>query len=135
MGNTHGKDAVFKLDDVSDLLTDISAFVDQSDFARVVELADTTNYGDEDRTFIPGLGTASISIGGPFEDTLDAIIGTPVQQKVSRGFDFDPIGAGTAGRITGECFITNYTTGIPVGDNVVWTATLTTTGALTRESS
>ncbi len=58
-----------------------------------------------------------------------------VQQKVSRGFDFDPIGGGVAGRFTGECFITNYSTSVPVGDNIVWTATLTVTGAITRESS
>ncbi len=135
MANIHGKDAVFKLDNTSDSLTDISQYVDDSSLARLVELADTTAYGDEDRTFIAGLGTGSISIGGPYDAALDAIIGTPVQQKVSRGFDFDAIGAGTAGRVTGECFITNYVNGIPVGDNIVWTATLTTTGALTREAS
>ncbi len=135
MVNIHGKDAVFKLDNTSDSLTDISAFIDDSTLARLVELADTTAYGDEDRTFIAGLGTATLSIGGPFDATLDAIMGTSAQLKVSRGFDFDPIGAGTAGRITGECLITNYTTGIPVGDNIVWTATMTTTGAITRESS
>jgi len=135
MANIHGKDAVFQLDNTSDSLTDISAYVDDSSLARLVELADTTAYGDEDRTFIAGLGTASVSIGGPWDAAFDAIIGTPVQQKVSRGFDFDPLGTGVAGRFTGECFITDYTTGVPVGDNVTWTGTLTTTGAITRESS
>ncbi len=135
MANIHGKDAVFKLDNTSDSLTDVSAYFDDSSLTRLVELADTTAYGDEDRTSIAGLGTGSISIGGPWDTAFDAIIGTPVQQKVSRGFDFDPIGAGTAGRFTGECFITNYSVGVPVGDNITWTATLTTTGAITRESS
>ena len=135
MVNIHGKDAVVSLDNTSDSLTDISAYLDDSSLARLVELADTTAYGDEDRTFIAGLGTASVSLGGPWEAALDAIIGTPVQQKVSRGWDVDPLGTGVAGRFTGECFIVDYTTGIPVGDNVVWTATLTVTGAITREAS
>ena len=135
MANIHGKDAVFQLDNTSDSLTAITAYVDDSSLARLVELADTTAYGDEDRTFIAGLGTASVSIGGPWDAAFDAIIGTPVQQKVSRGFDFDPLGTGVAGRFTGECFIVDYTTGVPVGDNVTWTATLTVTGAITRESS
>ncbi len=135
MADIHGKDAVFKLDNTSDALTDISAYVSDSSMARLVELADTTAYGDEDRTFIAGLGTASISISGTFDATHDAIIGTPVQQKVVRGFDFDPIGAGVAGRFTGECFIVDYTIGVPVGDKIGWSASLTVTGAVTRESS
>ncbi len=135
MANIHGKDAVFKIDNVSDSETDISAYCDDSTMSRLVELADVTAYGDEDRNFIAGLGTATVALGGPFDTALDAIIGTPVQQKVVRNFTFDPIGAGTGGRITGDCFITNYVTGIPVGDNITWTATLVTTGAITRESS
>ena len=135
MANIHGKDMVLKLDNTSDSLTDISAYVDDSSLARLVELADTTAYGDEDRTFIAGLGTASIPVGGPWDAAFDAIIGTPVQQKVSRGFDFDPLGTGVAGRFTGECFIVDYTTSVPVGDNVAWSATLTVTGAITREES
>ncbi len=131
----HGKDAIFQLDNTSDSLTPITAYVDDSSLARIVELADTTVYGVEDRTHIAGLGSGSISIGGPWSATFDAIIGTPVQQKVSRGFDFDPLGAGGAGRFTGECFLTNYSIGVPVGDNITWTATMTTTGAITRESS
>jgi len=135
MANIHGKDAIFQLDNTSDSLTDISAYVDSSSLSRLVELADTTAYGDEDRTFIPGLGTATIPISGPFDATHDAIIGTPVQQKVARGFDFDPIGGGVAGRFTGECFIVDYTIDVPVGDKIGWSASLVTTGAITRESS
>lgn len=135
MTNIHGKDAAFSLDNTSDSEVPITAYCDDSTLTRLVELADVTAYGMEDRAFIAGLGTATISIGGPFDAAMDAIIGTPVQQKVIRDFTFDPIGAGTGGRITGACFITNYTTGIPVGDNIVWTATMVTTGAITREVS
>ncbi len=135
MANIHGKDAVFQLGNTSNSLTPITAYVDDSSLARLVELADTTAYGDEDRTFIAGLGTGSVAIGGPWDATFDAIIGTPVQQKLIRDFDFDPIGAGTAGRFTGSCYVTNYSIGVPVGDNITWTATLVTSGAITRESS
>ncbi len=126
MANVHGKDTTFSLDNASNSPTDISAYVDTSSLQRAIELADTTAYGDEDRTFIAGLAGASIPIGGPWDATFDAVIGTSTNMKTDR--DFSLVVGGVT--YSGDCFIENYTVDNPVGDNVTWSATLRVTGAV-----
>jgi len=128
MANVHGKDTTFSLDNTSDSPTDISAYVDTSSLQRAIELADTTAYGDEDRTFIAGLATASIPIGGPWDSALDAVMGTSTQMKVDR--DFSYVFGGVT--YTGDCFVENYTVDNPLADKVTWSATLRITGAVGR---
>ena len=130
----HGKDATVDMDDAVDAgatLQDISAFVDQSDFARVVELADTTNYGDEDRSWIAGLGTGSLSMGGPWDPTLDGYFGSTFDFETARSIRYRPEGDASPS-FTFEAFIESYTVGPPVDDAIRWNATLRPTDAITR---
>ena len=128
MANVHGKDTTFSIDDTGGSPTDVSAYVDTSSLSRAIELADTTAYGDEDRTFIAGLASATIPIGGPWDATFDGYVGTTTQQKVARTFSY------VFGGVTysGEAFIENYTVDNPVGDKVAWSANLQVTGAVGR---
>lgn len=130
----HGKDATVDMDDAVDAgvtLQDISANVDQSDFARIVELADTTNYGDEDRSWIAGLGTGTLSMGGPWSPTLDEYFGSTYDFEAARSFRYRPEGD-TSPSYTFEAFIETYTVGPPVDDAIRWNATIRPTDAITR---
>lgn len=132
MANKHGKDATVEMDDAgTPTLQDISAYVDTSDFNRIVELADTTNYGDEDRTHIAGLGTGSLSMGGPWDPTFDSYFGSTNDFATARSIRYRPEGDASPS-YTFEAFIESYTVGPPVDDAIRWNATVRPTDAITR---
>ncbi len=132
MANAHGKDATVEMDDAgTPTLQDISAYVDTSDFARLVELADTSAYGDEDRTHIAGLGTGSLSMGGPWDPTFDSYFGSTYDFETARSIRYRPEGDASPS-YTFEAFIESYTVGPPVDDAIRWNATIRPTDAITR---
>ena len=82
--------------------------------------------------FIVGLETATISISGLWDATVDGYMkgGT---EPASRSFIYGPAGS-TGGNVkyTGEAIMTNYSISSPVGDVVTYSADLQVTGAVTR---
>ena len=132
MANKHGKDATVEMDDWdTPTLQDISAYVDTSDFNRLVELADTSAYGDEDRTHIAGLGTGNLTMGGPWDPTFDSYFGSTADFETARSIRYRPEGDASPS-YTFEAFIETYTVGPPVDDAIRWNATLRPTDAITR---
>ena len=128
----HGKSVDFELDDTGGTSRSLSDTLNSVDFPEVTETADTTAFGSSSRSFIVGLESASISISGLWDATVDGYIkgGT---EPASRSFIYGPAGS-TGGNIkyTGECILTNYSIGSPVGDVVTYSCDLQVTGAVTR---
>ncbi len=128
MANVHGKDTTLSMDDTSNTPTDISSYVDSSSLQRIVALAITTAYGDEDETHIAGIGSATIPVSGPWDATFDALVGTTTQMKTARTIAYVMGGV----TFSGEAFLENYQIDNPVGDKVAWSANLRFTGAVGR---
>ena len=78
MAFVHGKSSVFKLDNASGSLTDISAFVNNVDFPETADVAESSVLGASNKTYLVGLRDASISLSGLFDATVDAILGAVV---------------------------------------------------------
>ena len=133
MAFVHGKSSVFKLDNASGSLTDISAFVNNVDFPETADVAETSVLGAANKTYIVGLKDATISLSGLFDATADAIFGAVVGQTATLSFEYSPEGT-ASGKIkyTGECILTNYAMSSPVGDVVAYSADLQVSGAVTR---
>lgn len=133
MAFVHGKSSVFKLDNASGSLTDISAFVNNVDFPETADVAETSVLGASNKTYIVGLKDATISLSGLFDATADAIFGAVVGQTATLSFEYSPEGT-SSGKIkyTGECILTNYAMSSPVGDVVAYSADLQVSGAVTR---
>ena len=133
MAFVHGKSSVFKLDNASGSLTDISAFVNNVDFPETADVAETSVLGASNKTYIVGLKDATISLSGLFDATSDAIFGAVVGQTATLSFEYSPEGT-ASGKIkyTGECILTNYAMSSPVGDVVAYSADLQVSGAVTR---
>ncbi len=133
MAFVHGKSSVFKLDNASGSLTDISAFVNNVDFPETADVAETSVLGASNKTYIVGLKDATISLGGLFDATVDAILGAVVGQTATLSYEYSPEGTGS-GKIkyTGEAILTNYALSSPVGDVVAYSADLQCSGAVTR---
>ena len=133
MAFVHGKSSVFKLDNASGSLTDISAFVNNVDFPETADVAETSVLGASNKTYIVGFKDATISLSGLFDATADAIFGAVVGQTATLSFEYSPEGT-ASGKIkyTGECILTNYAMSSPVGDVVAYSADLQVSGAVTR---
>lgn len=128
----HGKSVDFALDDTGGTSRNISDTLNSVDFPEVTETADTTAFGSSSRSFIVGLESATISISGLWDATVDGYMkgGT---EPASRSFIYGPAGS-TGGNVkyTGEAIMTNYSISSPVGDVVTYSADLQVTGAVTR---
>ena len=133
MAFTHGKDSVFKLDNASGSLTDISSFVNNVDFPETAEVSETTTLGADNKTYIAGLKDATISLAGLWDATADAIFGAVVGQSATLSYEYSPEGT-ASGKIkyTGEAILTSYSISSPVGDAVGYSADLQVSGAVTR---
>jgi len=135
MAFVHGKSSVFKLDNASGSLTDISSFVNNVDFPETADVAETSVLGASNKTYIVGLKDATISISGLFDATVDAILGAVVGQTATLSYEYSPEGT-ASGKVkyTGEAILTNYALSSPVGDVVAYSADLQCSGAVTRGS-
>ena len=133
MAFTHGKDSVFKLDNASGSLTDISTYVNNVDFPETADIAETTVLGKDNKTYIVGLKDATISLGGLWDSTADAIFGAVLGQSATLSFEYSPEGT-ASGKVkyTGETILTNYAISSPVGDVVAYSADLQVSDAVTR---
>ena len=133
MAFVHGKSSVFKLDNASGSLTDISSFVNNVDFPETADVAETSVLGASNKTYIVGLKDATISLSGLFDATVDAILGAVVGQTATLSYEYSPEGT-ASGKIkyTGEAILTNYALSSPVGDVVAYSADLQCSGAVTR---
>lgn len=131
----HGKSAVFKVDNNSAVLTDISAYCDDVKLPRSIETAETTTFGvtGGSKTYITGLNDSTISISGKWDATLDAVLAPVVGFDTLLNWNYGPEGS-TAGRVkfTGLCILTKYEIDAPVGDVVKFSADFQVSGAVTR---
>ena len=135
MAFVHGKNSVFKLDNASGSLTDISAFVNNVDFPETADVSETSVLGASAKTYLVGLTDSSLSISGFFDATADAIFGAVIGQSATLSFEYSPEGT-ASGKVkyTGECILTNYALSSPVGDAVAYSCDLQVYGAVTRGS-
>ena len=133
MAFVHGSDSVFKIDNASGSLTEISSFVNNVDFPETADVAETTTLGASNKTYISGLKDATISLGGVWDATADAIFGADVGQAATLSYEYSQEGT-ASGKVkyTGESILTNYAISSPVGDVVAFSADLQVSGAVTR---
>ena len=128
----HGKSVNFSLDDTGGTSRDISDVLNSVDFPEITETADTTAFGASSRSFIVGLESATVSLSGLWDATVDGYLkgGT---EPASRTFIYGPAGS-TSGNVkyTGEAILTNYSQSSPVGDVVTFSVDLQCTGTITR---
>lgn len=133
MAFVHGKDSVFKLDNGSGSLTDISTYVNNVDFPETADVSETSTLGSSNKSYVVGLKDATISLTGIWDATADAIFGAVVGQSATLSFEYSPAGTGSGSiKYTGEAIMTNYAISSPVGETVGFSSDLQVSGAVTR---
>jgi len=136
MAFTHGKGAVFKLDNAAGTLQVLTSFVDNVELNNTVDVAETTTMGAEAKTYLSAQSDATLSISGKFDGTAatgpHVIISGLIGLETTSSFEYGPEGSTTGKqKLLGECFLTSYVVSAPVGDVVTFTADFQVTGAVT----
>jgi len=133
----HGKNAFFALDGTAASLVNISDTLNEISMPREIETAETTAFGNNDKTYITGLGDATVSLSGMFDATVDTMIAGNIANLKSGSvssltFEYGPAGsASPQPKFTGEALVTSYEVSSPVGDVVTFSLELQVTGGVT----
>ena len=137
-GKKHGKDSYFAIEDSgAAVLRAIGDHCDSIALDRDWDMADSTTMGLEDKTFISGLGGATIALGGKYDSLAvtgpDVVLAGLGGLEVSVGFEYGPEGnASGSVKYSGECFVSKYQVNSPLEGVVKFSATLQVTGVVTR---
>ena len=137
MAFVHGKNAYIQLDNSAGTLTNISGISNEVSYSLSLDTAETSVFGTSAKTYIMGQNDATISITGLFDATTASTIEGAIDALIagtsaSLSFVFGPEGSGSGKKkFSGECIVTSYEIGAPVGDVVSLSVELQRTGATT----
>ena len=129
-----GKAAVFSIDDTGGTARDISDVLNSIDFPETTDTAEVTAFGASSRSYIVSLESATISVSGMYDATVDGYLkgGT---EPASRTFTYKPGVTSGDAIYSGECILTSYSLSSPVGDVNTFTADFQVTGTVTRTTT
>jgi predicted secreted protein len=133
----HGKNAYFALDNASGSLINISNTLNEISLPREIETAETTAFGNADKTYITGLADATVSLSGMFDSTVDTQINADITALKNGtistvSFEYGPAGSASANpKFTGEAIVTSYEISSPVGEVITYSLELQVSGAVT----
>jgi hypothetical protein len=137
MAFTHGKDAVFSIDDAGGTPRDLSAYVDTvSGLPGARQLSEVTAFGDEGTKHIPGLQNVTFTVSGHFDSTAttgpNAVLNSLRTAASTATFEYGPEGSGSgATKFSGECWLTNYAVDASVSEKVSFSAEFQVNGTVT----
>jgi hypothetical protein len=113
--------------------TDMSPFLNEATTTQEIETAETTTFGDQDKTYIAGLSDGTISTSGLFDSTAgasDAVLSGIIAQE-DNTFTVLPEGAALGNRsVIANGQLTSYEISSPVGDVVAISAEVQADGGL-----
>lgn len=124
MSFVHGKGAVFSIDDSGGTLRTVTIYLNSvSGLPGARALSEVTAFGDSGTKSIPGLANVPFSIGGHYDATASTGIATVLNglrtATATSTFEYGPAGSASGAlKITGECWMTEYTIDASVSDRV-----------------
>lgn len=133
MANTTNRDMAFKLDNASAALTALTAWLNQVDLQRTLDLIEDTAMSDTNRQYLHGLAGATFTISGMVNTTTDGIFGPLIAAatSVTKTFEYK---AYAARFYNGEVLLTNVQYSGSTNSLQTFSASATIDGAVTRTS-
>ena len=133
MAFSHGKAAVFKLDNAAGTLTDVSGYLTDVSQSRSTDTAETQTLGDASKEYLAGLKDATFSLEGKWDPALDVILDAALGASSTKTFEYGPAGtASGAIKYVGECICTSYEVSTGIDGAAEFSAELQVTGDVTR---
>ena len=131
----HGKGSSVWIDSTAGSLVNFSSGLDEAGFSRALDTAEITSFGDNDKSYIPGLRGATFSMSGMFSSThaevLDGVFGDATSTTYS--LEFSPDGSTASGRhlLKAELIPTSLEYSASVGERVGLSMEWICSGAVT----
>lgn len=142
MAPIHGKKSSFKVDNAAGVLKDLTRYIDDIQFPRPVDTAETSTMGQDSKSYVVGLKDGKITIKGVYDassaDTPDPILSGIHGQEDTVSFEYQAKSgsvSSTNPKYTGECLCTTYDITSSVGDKVAYTAEFQISGDVERVTS
>lgn len=136
MAFVHGKKATLRLGTAAapTVLTDISDAVSSNSMNLIKELAETTTYKKNSKTYVAGLKDATIPVDGKFDTTYDTHFYGLYNTDTEVDFEYCPYGTGVTGspKFTGKVLVSSYEISSDIGDAGQWSGELQVSGDVTR---
>lgn len=130
MAFKHGKSAALTVNAVA-----LGTYCDNLGLSRDVDTSETTTFGVNDKTFLAGLISGSLSVAGNYDPTVTTGPGAVFEGLLGGAavtVIYEPGGNSTGQRRhTFSALITNYTETVAVADVIKFSAGVQVTGAVT----
>jgi hypothetical protein len=103
----HGRFAKLKIRDAANVLTDISDYLLSVSLPRSIEANETTTFGKNFKTYIPGMGDATMSCEFRWDPVIEGLLSGLIQKVTT--FEYFPNGE-ASGKIkyAGSCMLTSF---------------------------
>jgi hypothetical protein len=103
----HGRFAKLKIRDANGTLVDISDYLLSVSMPRSIEASETTTFGHNFKTYIPGMGDATMSCEFRWAPFIEELLSGLIQRVTD--FEYFPNGE-ASGKIkyTGDCVMTSF---------------------------
>lgn len=124
MAFAHGKDSVFSIDDSAGTLRSIKIYLNGvSGLPGARALSEVTAFGDQGTKSIPSLANVQFSLTGHYSADATTGVATVLNglrtATATSTFEYGPAGSASGAlKITGECWMTEYTIDATVSDRV-----------------
>jgi len=130
---THGKSAEIYITDSGGTSRNFTSYVHNATLPRSVDTAESSTFGDDDKTYVAGLRDATLSLEGRVHDiTVDGYL-TGLLGGTPRAWKFFPEGSVTGNvYFEGSAILTSYEPNADLGDVVGFSAEFQVSGAITR---
>lgn len=134
MANPTGKDITFRLDNAAGSLTALTSHLNSASLSAMQSTLEDSALGDDERTYVHGLAGATVSIGGFYNSTVEAIFGPLIGNRTSatKTFEYSPY----SGRLyNGEALISNVQLSGAPDSLETFSADMTISGAVNRTTA
>lgn len=110
MAFKHGKQTKILVDQY-----DFSSYLNNTDMSWEIDTPETTTFGDNDRTYIPGLRNSTMSFAGFWDSTLDGYVTDDITTPVVSLLSYAPEGLSTGSVVYSvQARHSSWTVGSPV---------------------
>jgi hypothetical protein len=133
MANTTYRDMAFKIDNASASLTAITAYLNQVDLERTLDLIEDTAMTDTNRQYLHGLAGTTFTISGMVNSTTDGIFGPLIATATSITKTFE-LKAYASRFYNGEVLLTSVKYSGSTNNLQTFSVSATIDGAVNRTS-
>ena len=134
MANTTYRDMRFKLDNASAALTDYTAYLNQIDLERTLDLIEDSAMSDTNRSYLHGLAGTTFTLSGMVNSTTDAVFGPLVNAATSVTKTFEYRASLSPRYYNGEVLLTSVKYSGSTNNLQTFSVSATIDGAVNRTS-